>query len=359
VTDLPLGQLFVFGFDGPELSPEAHQLLTKHQAGGVTLFRRNITSLEQVVQLNTAITNATRNSSPALISVDQEGGRVARLKGICTDVPPMRVIGEASKNDPGLPYRIGAMMARELSVLGFHLDFAPVMDVDSNPQNPVIGDRSFSPDAKTVAELGGQYIRGMQGAGIAACAKHFPGHGDTDTDSHFDLPILRHDMARLEQTELVPFREAIRANVSSIMTAHILFPDLDAAYPATLSRPIIDVLLRQELGFDGLVISDDMEMKAVADRYATREMVKLGLLAGVDLFLICKDMHKAVDAIASAHDLVECGEVPRERVLEAIARVDSWKRRYIGAVASPVLDEARKIVRCAPHLQLVEQWSRS
>lgn len=355
--DLPLGQLFVIGFQGTSVPDVTRRLLAgpdgSRCAGGVILFKRNIESLEQVVGLNTELFELGQGApAPFIVSVDQEGGRVARLRGIMTDVPSMRAVGQAAENDPELPYRLGALMGRELVALGFHWNFAPVVDVDTNPANPVIGERSFSRDPHVVARVGARFLAGMQGAGVAGSAKHFPGHGDTDTDSHHALPRLPHPLARLEEVELVPFRAAVEANVASVMTAHVMFPALDPDEPATLSPAILDGLLRQKLGYDGVVVSDDLEMAAVADRYGVEELVRKGLLAGVDLFLVCHDPNKQAAAIEAAHRLVESGRVPRARAEEALRRVAAMKAKYVGAPAAPSLDEARRVVRCPPHLEL-------
>ncbi len=313
MSGLPLERLFMFGFEGTSLPVRARRILESGAAGAI-LFKRNITSREQVMDLCASI--------PGLVSVDQEGGRVARLKGICTDTPPMREIGEASRRNPELPYETGYKMGRELKALGFDLDFAPIMDVDTNPKNPIIGDRSFSNDPDEVARFGARFIRGMQDAGVLACAKHFPGHGDTDLDSHLDLPYISHSADRIEYVELPPFAAAIKAGVATIMTAHIVVKSLDPEVPATLSHKILTGILRQRMGFEGVIVSDDLEMKAVADRYTIPELVKQGLNAGVDLFLICKELDKTEEAIEAAHRLVDRGEVPLERAREAVSRVD-------------------------------------
>lgn len=350
---LPLGQLFVVGFEGTSVPERSRRLLIDEGLGGVILFKRNIEGLEQVVALNTELFEIGKAAgTPLIVSVDQEGGRVARLRGICSDVPSMRAVGNAAETDVEVPYRLGAMMARELCALGFHWDFAPVVDVDTNPDNPVIGERSFARDAQVVARLAARFIEGMQGAGVACSAKHFPGHGDTDVDSHHALPRLPHGLERLEDVELVPFRAAVQAGVASIMTAHVMFPALDESEPATLSPAILDGLLRKRLGYDGVVVSDDLEMAAVADRYGIEELVRLGLLAGVDLFLVCHDPAKQAAAVEAAHQLVASGRVPRERVTEALLRVAALKGRFVGAPAAPSLAEAQALVRCPPHLEL-------
>ncbi|MBH1988670.1 MAG: beta-N-acetylhexosaminidase [Myxococcaceae bacterium] len=317
MSDLPLGRLFMFGFEGTSLPRQARDLLEKDQALGTILFKRNIDSREQLCDLNGSI--------PGLVSVDQEGGRVARLKGICREIPSMRELGLKAKKDPELPYKVGSEMGFELKELGFEIDFAPIMDVDTNPKNPIIGDRSFSRDPEEVARFGAGFIRGMQAAGVHACAKHFPGHGDTEVDSHLDLPVIMHERDRIERIELLPFQAAIEAKVACIMTAHILVPALDSRYPATLSSEVLTGILRQQMGYQGVIVSDDLEMHAVADRYSVRELVRLGLLAGVDLFLVCKELDKTRAAIDAAHDLVDTGQIPRERVWEALERVEKLR----------------------------------
>ncbi|MCP4502562.1 MAG: beta-N-acetylhexosaminidase [Deltaproteobacteria bacterium] len=350
-----IGQLFVFGFAGKELDDDALYLLKEKNACGVILFARNIESLEQVVALNASVVNACTEEYPALISVDQEGGRVARLRGICTDVVSMRSLGKHAIDDNDLPYRVGAMMARELAALGFHMDFAPVVDVDTNPKNPVIGERSFSRDANEVCVFSAQFIRGMQQAGIAASAKHFPGHGDTDTDSHTCLPTLPHDLARLEDVELRPFQSAIAAGVATIMTAHVLFPALDAEHPATLSEKVLHALLRQKLGYQGVIISDDLEMAGVAEHYEVEEMVVKGLEAGVDLFLICHTPGKVRRAIAAVEKALRDEVLSPARVAESLSRIRALKERFVGAPAAPTLEEATAIVRCGPHQKLIQE----
>jgi beta-N-acetylhexosaminidase len=357
MTKLPLGQLFIVGFDGTELSPTTRRLLVDDAIGGVILFKRNIESMEQIIALNRALFDV---GTGLIVSVDQEGGRVARLRGIATDVPSMRAVGVLAAADPELPSRLGAMMGRELIALGFHWDFAPVVDVDTNPHNPVIGERAFARDAHAVAAIAARFVAGMQGSGVAGSAKHFPGHGDTDVDSHHALPRLPHTLERLRAVELVPFASAVQAGVASVMTAHVMFPALDANEPATLSPAILDGLLRAPaerggLGYDGVVVSDDLEMAAVADRYGIEELVHKGLCAGVDAFLVCHDPNKQHAAIAAVHRLVESGRVSRARIDEALRRVKALKAKYVGAPTAPSLEDAKKIVRSAPHLELAQR----
>jgi beta-N-acetylhexosaminidase len=198
----------------------------------------------------------------------------------------------------------------------------------------------------------------MQGAGVAACAKHFPGHGDTDVDSHLALPRLPHSLQRLRDIELVPFVEARKAGVASVMTAHVLFPALDAHEPATLSKAILSQLLRDEVGYDGVCVSDDLEMNAVAERYPVEVLVEKGLNAGCDLFLVCHDNDKAARAVEATHKLVESGAVPRARVEQALARVAALKAKYVGMPAAPSMNDVHALVRSAPHVELAERLAR-
>lgn len=356
-----VGQLFSIGFLGTSLPPEARALLKDARVGGAILFVRNLESVEQICALNGDIGRSAVDeggNTPPLISVDQEGGRVQRLKGWATDVPSMRMVGNAVAapgGGPHLAYKIGALLAREVGALGFGMNFAPVVDVDTNPANPIIGERSFSRDSSTVAALGAALVKGHQGAGVAACAKHFPGHGDTDLDSHLALPTLRHSEARLREVELPPFRAAVDAGVASIMTAHVVFEALDKGVPATLSKKVLRPLLREEMEFDGVIISDDLEMKAVADHYSIEDLVRLGLEAGVDHFLCCKDVERAAKAVEAANKLVENDARLAAQVAKSAARMRSLKKQFLGHWAPPDAAYAKTVLQSPAHLKLVEQ----
>jgi beta-N-acetylhexosaminidase len=317
VLDHDVAGLFAVGFHGTSPSKEILELI-RRGVYGVILFGRNIESAEQVAELVVELKRAA--GRPLLVSVDQEGGRVARLRSPqgFTELPPMRALGATS--DESLAFEVGALIGRELRAVGIDQDYAPVVDVDTNPHNPVIGDRSFSRDAHEVARIGTALARGLQSAGVAACAKHFPGHGDTSQDSHEDLPRLSHGLERLREVELVPFRALAAAGVASAMTAHVVFEALDARRPATLS-PAVMRLLREECGYDGCVISDDLEMKAVAEHFPLEEAAPAALAACVDALLVChraEVQHRAVDLARGA---VEGGRVSRERLAEARRRV--------------------------------------
>lgn len=308
----------IIGFPGTSTSAEVRDLL-RLGVGGIILFKRNVVDPVQVAQLIDELQSARRDELPLLMSADQEGGRVARLRAPLTEFPDMAWVGRTG--DVTLAERVAEVLAQELKAVGFNLNFAPVMDVDSNPQNPVIGPRAFSSSPEEVSRLGCAMIRTFHRCGILACAKHFPGHGDTLTDSHKELPTLPHLMERLEAIELVPFRAAIAAGVKLIMTAHVVFNALDDRLPATLSQPVMTGLLRERLGFQGVVVSDDLEMKAVLDHYGIRESVTLGMKAGVDSFLICHTHARVQEAIEALVDAAEKDSHFRHRLLEASARM--------------------------------------
>lgn len=327
------GQLLCVGFQGTSLPEPVRDALATGTIGGVILFRRNVENPPQVAALNQEIHAAAATAiAPPFVAVDQEGGRVARLRDPLTPIPPMRELGNAG--DPRLVTDVSEVMATEISALGFNLNFAPVLDVDTNPANPVIGDRAFSNDPEVVAKMGGAFVLGHTTCGVVPCGKHFPGHGDTDTDSHLELPVLNHDEARFESVELVPFRRLIDTGIPMLMTAHIQVPALDTVHPATLSHAVMTRLLRDEMGYNGVVVTDDLEMKAVADRYEVEEMIELGLRAGVDLFLICHT--QALWERAYGH-LLTLGQNPhdRARILESANRIMRLKDDYLASWPRP------------------------
>lgn len=276
-----IASLVCIGFDGTEPTPFLEEAL---HAGvsTVILFSRNVGTPEAT----STVCNRIREVAgrPILIAVDQEGGDSRRLVQGFTPVPPMRELaaeGEQAVRNAAIT------TAHELRAVGFGLDLAPVVDVDTNPGNPVIGDRSFSSDAEVVARLGAIWIDAMQKHGVAACAKHFPGHGDTSEDSHHELPVLPHGLDRLHAVELPPFRAAIEAGVAAIMSAHVLFEAVDPGVPATLSPNVLQGILREEFGFEGAIISDDLEMEAIAGRMDVGDAAVRAVEAGVDLVLCC------------------------------------------------------------------------
>jgi beta-N-acetylhexosaminidase len=329
---LAAGQLFVGGFTGTSVPPEFDALVRRGEVGGAILFSRNLPGLEQARAL-TAELGAIPAPEPLLLAVDQEGGRVQRLRAPFPELPPMRAFGRAGRKS--LARRAGALLGHSLRALGFHQDYAPVLDVDSNPANPVIGDRAFDRDAASVARLGAAFVDGLQAAGVAACGKHFPGHGDTSQDSHLVLPRLDHPRERLDAVELVPFRAAVRVDVAAIMTAHIVFSALDPEHPATLSPRVLEPLLREELGYHGVIVSDDLEMKAIADHYGIEDAAVRAIRAGCDQLLVCHHPGLLARAHAAIVAAVERGELSAARVFQAADRVRAMKARYVVGKAAP------------------------
>lgn len=316
--------LFVVGFPGLTPDDELKRLIDDGVAG-VILFKRNVGTAEETAALVQAVKQHA--GRPLLAAVDQEGGRVARLRGNpFTALPPLRDLGRT--RDAALLERVGRLLAYETRACGFDWVFAPVLDVDTNPANPVIGDRSLHSDASEVARLGVALARGLEAGGVASCAKHFPGHGDTAKDSHVDLPRLPHAMERLEAIELLPFGAYAKAGLASVMTAHVIFDALDPGVPATMSRKAMSGLLRERLGFEGVIVSDDLEMKAIADHFSIERAVVEGLRAGVDCFLVCH--HPAVQraAIAAVVDAVRAGTVSEAQLVAAHRRVGALTSRF-------------------------------
>jgi beta-N-acetylhexosaminidase len=350
------GQCLMIGFDGLEPSAEVRTLLREHAVGGVILFSRNVADPEQLaglVQELQEIARSAGHETPLLVGIDQEGGRVARLKGEWTEWPPLQALGRVGSED--LTQRLGSALAEQLAPCGIHLDFAPVMDVATNPGNPVIGDRSFGDDPSLVARLGAALIRGLQEGGVAASAKHFPGHGDTAVDSHLELPVVDHPRRRIEEVELGPFRAAIAARVATVMTAHVLVREIDERLPATLSPRLLRDLLRGELRFEGVIVSDDLEMQAIAKRWRAGPAAALALQAGCDLLLVC---HSA-DAQAEAHEAiikaVEEGTLAHLALEDAAARVRRLKERFAAGGARPDPIAARLFASSHAHRALAEE----
>ena len=342
----------VIGFDGTAMTRELGELIDAGIAG-VILFRRNCESPEQVAALNKAIFERARR--PFFVSVDQEGGPVQRLRAPFTEFPPHGVLGAIGDTD--LTKRVAGVVAKELKTLGFNVDYAPVADVNTNPKNPVIGIRSFSADAETVSDHVRAWIKGMQGAGVMACAKHFPGHGDTSLDSHLALPKLTHDRKRIEKVELVPFRAAVAARVGSIMTAHVVFQALDKGVPATLSRKVLTGLLRDSLGFGGLIISDDLEMKAVADTVGVPQAAVQSLDAGADLLLVCRTRGLVLDTLEALTDALA------DARLDSKAQAVSERRiaKSLASFGKPLrVDPAKvmKVVGSKPHTRLAAEVAK-
>ena len=365
-----IGQLLVGSVPAMTIPAELRSLAREFQLGGIILFARNIEAPEQVAELSDDV-QALATEMPLWVGVDQEGGRVARLQAPFTEWPPMAVLGRSG--DPALALRFAAALAAELKAVGITLDYAPVLDIHTNPKNPVIGDRALAADAAMVGTLGAAIVRGLQDNGIAACGKHFPGHGDTSVDSHDELPIVEHTPDRVRRVECVPFREAIRADVAFIMTAHLLVPSLDEDAPATLSRRIVYGLLREELGFDGVILSDDLEMEALARTYPVPEAAVQAIAAGCDGVLVCRaraedrsqDIEVQVAVLEALVHAVEDGRIPYKRLEDALSRHRRVKGRFLADAGrgSMPRQAGRKgqpyaVIGCDQHRHIADEMAR-
>ena len=320
---------FGFGGGGGEEPPGGALALARAGAGGFVLFGRNAEGPEQVARLCGALKAAA--PGPLLAMVDQEGGRVARLPPPgYSSLPSARELGAGPQPERAAG-AAGALIGQELRRSNIDVDLAPVVDVDTNPTNPVIGDRSFGPEPDGVGRCGAAFVRGLQANGVAACAKHFPGHGDTDLDSHFDFPVLRHGVGRLKAVELPPFMDAVGAGVAAVLVAHVAVPALEpdgALRPASSSAAAVRYL-REELGFQGVLMTDDLEMGAVEQAHGGAAAAAVaGLRAGLDMFLVCHSEKKQWETIDALEEAVESGAISRERLMEAHARVTELMRRF-------------------------------
>ena len=317
------GSLVIGGFAGTALPSGFEARLRAGELGGAILFARNVTpESAQVSALCEAIAK-TNADLPPIVSVDQEGGRVARIKHDVVRLPPAITLGTL---DDAAIELAGAALGAQLAALGFSMDYAPVLDVHTNAKNPVIGDRAFATTPRRAAEAALAFARGLARSGVAPCGKHFPGHGDTLTDSHLELPRVAHDRARLDAVELAPFRAAAKA-LPAFMSAHVVYDALDTK-PATLSKRVATDLLRSELGFRGVLISDDLEMKAVSKTHGAGEAAVLAVEAGCDALLVCSDEEAQVAAVDALASRAERDAAFRTRCEEASARVNALRRAF-------------------------------
>jgi beta-N-acetylhexosaminidase len=285
--------------------------------------------------------------------VDQEGGRVARLKDPWTIWPPARAVGRAGSEETAR--RMAEALAEELAACGIRYDFAPCLDVDTNPRNPVIGDRSFGDDPDVVGRLGAAMIQGFQENGVVACAKHFPGHGDTDVDSHLDLPSIEHPRSRIEDVELRPFRKAIAAGVATVMASHLLVRELDDGLPASLSPQLVNGLLRRDLGYTGVVVTDALEMGALAKHWTPGEIGVLSAKAGCDLLAICRGHDAQVEMIEGVVRACESEEIPFKEAEASEGRVRALKDRFLAGTRDPDPREAREAAGRGEYRALAEE----
>jgi beta-N-acetylhexosaminidase len=330
-----VGQLLLLGFGGTQMDGTIASFLQEMQPGAVALFSRNIHDQPQTARLITdvraldprVVVKGQAIAIPQFVAVDQEGGTVVRLKSQVLVLPSAMALGAA--DDVELAGSAGAVLGADLAHWGFNMNLAPVLDVNSNPKNPVIGLRAFGGDAERVAALGVAYIEGMLGEGVLPVAKHFPGHGDTDVDSHYGLPALGHDRARLDTVELLPFAAAIAAGAPAFMTAHIALPAVaeDSTTPATVSPAVLTGVLRDDLGFDGIVMTDGLEMQGIVDLYGSGEAAVRAVVAGADMVMVLWLPEKKREVRQALLAAVKSGRIPQARLDQAVRRVLEQKAR--------------------------------
>ncbi|MGE7826489.1 beta-N-acetylhexosaminidase [Paenibacillus sp. NPDC093718] len=324
-----VGQMFICGFNALTPNEHAKILIEQYQVGGICYFRRNVKTLPQLAELSESLQQlaSARQKFPLLISINQEGGMVARIdyEGI-SRIPGNMALGAAGSAEDS--YRVAQIGARELRSLGVNMNFAPCLDVNNNPRNPVIGVRSFGEDPQAVAALGTAAIKGYQEEGVSATAKHFPGHGDTSVDSHLGRASVPHDLERLRNVELYPFAQAIRNGVDAIMTAHVSFPAIESSdLPATLSHAVLTGLLREEMGFEGLIITDCLEMHAISKEYGIPEGAIRAIEAGADCVLVSHNLSEQTAAITAVIEAVRSGRLSEDLIDTSVERILALKQR--------------------------------
>lgn len=353
-----VGQLVMCGFEGGIPSAEITELIQQNHIGGVIYFSRNVQSVKQVHKLSRELQHlaSAAGKPPLFLSIDQEGGMVARITEGVTLFPGNMALGAA--RNPAGAYQAAQVCGKELRALGINVNFSPSLDVNNNPFNPVIGVRSYSEQAELVSEMGVAALQGYQEAGVAATVKHFPGHGDTVTDSHLSLPVVCHTPERLYELELVPFRKAIFAGVDAIMTAHVVFPALDdSCMPSTLSTKIINGLLRTQLGFEGVVFTDCMEMKAISEHYGTERAAVFAVEAGADVVLISHRLDRQLGAIRALVEAVKSGRISEEQINRSVERIVSLKKKRKMNESMESWDSAALVLRQESSLSLARELS--
>lgn len=322
-TEEKVGQLLVVGLTGAALGDDARLAIEDMKVGGFILFGKNVTDADQLLSLTNSLKalNQRAGNVPLLLCVDEEGGTVSRMPPEMADLPNPYDYAQVG----GDPYARGEILAAQCAAFGFHVDFAPVLDVWTDPDNTVIGKRAFSTDAQVVAQMGAQAVRGLMEGGVIPVGKHFPGHGDTAVDSHVGLPVVEKTTEELRETELLPFQAAIQEGLPAVMVGHILMTRLDPDLPASLSPAVVTDLLRGELDFDGVVFTDDLTMGAITNTYGVGEAAVLAIEAGCDVALVCHGWEAAREAHAALLEAVESGRISMSRLDDSVRRILALK----------------------------------
>lgn len=352
-----VGQLFLVGFNGYSVPNDFKKLIQDYHLGGTIYFKRNVQSPAQLAELSNEINFGCRPKECPflLISIDHEGGKINRLVKPFTKFPGNDYLGELGS--PKIGFDFGMVLGKELKAVGINVNFAPVVDVNMNRDNPIIKSRAFSTDPEVCGRLGSAVCRGIQKMGVMAVAKHFPGHGDTKDDSHHVLPTVDKSIDELEKVELIPFRRVIRSRVEGVMTAHLMNPSVDPDFPSTLSVKTIDIL-RKGLRFSKIIFADDMEMKAIADHYTPEKAAVLAINAGCDVLIYRADSGPPMAAIEAVIKAVENKEIPLEKIEQANARILASKKAFAELKKPIDVTEVGNYIGLPEHFQLADIITR-
>ena len=326
-TEEKVGQLLIAGFYETEAGEEARSYIPDYHVGGLILYGRNVESAQQLTDLTNGLKALAGDGIPLFLSTDQEGGMVERMPPEIQKLP--------NAYDVSAPAAFGAALGTECAAFGLNTDFAPSLDIWSNPNNTVIGRRAFGSDAETVTQRGLACLTAMEESGIIPVVKHFPGHGDTDTDSHVGLPVVDKTREELLEMELLPFQAAIDAGAPAVMVGHILMTQIDPDKPATLSSEVVTGLLREELGFDEVVFTDDLTMGAITQNYGLGEAAVLAVEAGCDVLLVCHEAGSVDQVYTALLDAVDTGRITEDRLDQSVRRILTLKQDY-GLTSDPV-----------------------
>lgn len=322
-----IGQMVIVGLEGYTISESSREMIDEYHVGGFVLLGENVSSSNQIITLVNSLKNAnSKNKIPLFLSIDEEGGRVSRIPQEFKKFPSNKIIGGI--NNTTFSFKIGSLIASELKGFGLNMDFAPVLDINSNPNNPIIGDRSFGSNPEIVARLGIQTMKGIQSGSIIPVVKHFPGHGDTSMDSHIGLPTVNNTHDRLKSFEFLPFSEAIKNNADAVMIAHILLPKIDSNNPASMSKIIITDNLRNSLKFNGVIITDDMTMGAITKNYNIGAAAVKSVNAGTDIILVCHLYDNETVVLNALRKAAESGAIPESQINESVYRILKLKQKY-------------------------------
>jgi beta-N-acetylhexosaminidase len=344
-----IGQMMVVGFHGTKTPPHIKEWLNEGKIGGIILFARNIETPEQVRELTKSLHSEAKY--PILIAIDQEGGTVARLREGYTESPGAMALGTV--DDPSLTEKVSGILATELRALGINWNLAPAIDITHNINNPSVGTRSLGAEPEHVAGHAKAQVTGFQKAGVAATAKHFPGKANTPVDPHVELPVIDGDLDQMWKTDLVPFRAAIDAGVASILITHVQFKDIEPVYPSTLSSKIIQGLLREQMGYRGLVTTDCMEMKAVTNKYGPSESAVLAALAGANIVLFSHTREYQEEVYAALLESAKTGRLSLHQIDYSVLRISEMKQRYSIETQPPIT-----VIRQPSHLETTLQAAR-